>query len=37
VDAHQQREDGAYDDGDKREDEVLDADSAVIGGEEATE
>jgi hypothetical protein len=37
MDAHQQREEGADDDGDEREDEVLDSDGAVIGGEDAGE
>ena len=31
VDAHQQREEGADDDGDEGEDEVLEADGAVVG------
>ena len=31
VDAHQEREEGADDDGDQGEDEVLDADGAVVG------
>ena len=31
MDAHQEREEGSDGDGDEREDEVLDADDAVIG------
>jgi hypothetical protein len=37
VDAHQQREKGADDDCDEREDELFDSDDAVIGGEDARE
>jgi hypothetical protein len=31
VDAHQEGEEGADDDGDEREEEVLDADGAMVG------
>ena len=37
MDAHQEREEGAEDNGDQREGEVLDADGAVVGEELKTE
>jgi hypothetical protein len=37
MQAHQEREDSADGDGDEREREVLEADDAVVGGEEAAQ